>query len=185
MTTTGCNYRPTGPPHLVVRLRQDWRYLTLQTVAGNRLGVSADEMNANWSVLGDLVRLRRERLGLSQREAAETAGISPTTWRSVELGHGDTTQTRTLSAMARALRWPTIVMDSLIARAHSGDLPDAEERATLVDRPDAPERHMAAPAALSGVDLSDLTSDLTAEELAQVRGYIDALRGRRRRDGDE
>lgn len=52
--------------------------------------------------LGEHVRRRRVQLALTQEEAAERAGISPTTWRNIELG-STTPRKRSLRAVAEVL----------------------------------------------------------------------------------
>lgn len=56
------------------------------------------------AALGDRVRRRRERLGMSIDTAAEMGPVSPTTWSRVELGR----KVRRLSygAVDRVLKWP-------------------------------------------------------------------------------
>ena len=53
--------------------------------------------------LADFVRRHREALRLSQQEAADSAGLSKTTWQQVEGGRGTNARNLTLHAMARVL----------------------------------------------------------------------------------
>jgi transcriptional regulator with XRE-family HTH domain len=65
--------------------------------------------------VGDLVRARREELGLNRSEAAARSGVSLQSWVDVETGverkRGYTAQI--LRPMAEALRWPPTFLDDL------------------------------------------------------------------------
>lgn len=53
-----------------------------------------------------LLKLHRKRLGLSQRQAADKAGISTVWWRHIETGHAETVPALTLARMAYAAGLP-------------------------------------------------------------------------------
>lgn len=77
-------------------------------------------MTKTWSHVGAAVTARRNALELSQRQAAEQSGVSPTTWQKVEARHEPVTQ-RSLRAIARVLQWPQDFADLIMA----GTPPDA------------------------------------------------------------
>lgn len=60
----------------------------------------------NWKRLGNAVRFRREALGLTQRAAISSAGITEKTWIEVEKGTRGARQPLTLAAIDRAMHWP-------------------------------------------------------------------------------
>ena len=116
------------------------------------------------------------------------AQISDSSWRQAESGwrwlsreHFATVRpTRAIRrAMATALAWPPDAID----RLERGETPEAFH-ANPPESPAAPpgppaEREASLPegsAAASGVDLSSLSP----EEVAEIRGYINGIRSRRR-----
>ncbi len=66
--------------------------------------------------LGSRVRQRRLELGLSQRDAAQAAGVSNQTWSNVELGRG--ASDLKLAGVERAMRWQA---GSAVAVATGGE----------------------------------------------------------------
>lgn len=66
----------------------------------------------NWAAIGDEVKRRRLELGLSQRAAASAAGVSTTTWLSLEK-YGNAVNDLTARNVARALDWPADALDRL------------------------------------------------------------------------
>lgn len=67
-----------------------------------------------WQVLATLVRERRLDLGMSQDEAAALAGVSGTTWRSLEV-HGRPVRELSRAGIAKALRWSADSIDQTLA----------------------------------------------------------------------
>lgn len=61
-------------------------------------------MPAVWDQVAETVKQRRVTLGLSQRAAADRAGVSPTTWASLELHHNPVSDI-TAVGICRALGW--------------------------------------------------------------------------------
>lgn len=55
--------------------------------------------------LGELVRERREELGLTQGEVSALGGPSPGTQRQIEAGHADTMRPMTFFALEKAIGW--------------------------------------------------------------------------------
>jgi DNA-binding XRE family transcriptional regulator len=88
--------------------------------------------------LGQLVRTRREVLQMTQRDASLAAGISDTTWFSVE--QGKKVSNRTLARVERAMRWPVGTIDAVL----KGERPPLEGQmvvgppihGVVVDEPD-------------------------------------------------
>lgn len=70
---------------------------------------------------------RRVELGISQRRAADLAGVSPTTWGSLET-HAQPVSDLTAAGMSTALRWTPDSIASILA---GGDATEA----TPTDRP--------------------------------------------------
>jgi transcriptional regulator with XRE-family HTH domain len=60
-------------------------------------------MDADWARVGTTVRDRRLALDLTQKEAADGAGVSDTTW--VALESGQRVSARTCRKAARPLQW--------------------------------------------------------------------------------
>jgi transcriptional regulator with XRE-family HTH domain len=111
-----------------------------------------------------LIRLvRTDRAGLTQREAASTAGLSEIWWRHIEGGHTDIATADTLARMAYAIG---VTPDQLrhIDEAHIADL--VEERMQTFGR-----------------DVDDMesylmkTPDLSDEQRAALVTMARALRG--------
>ncbi len=78
--------------------------------------------DVNYRQLPEVVRLRREELGLTQVEAAVKADVSPSTWRAIEKAGGDGDNRRrglTMAAVAKALDWS---MEELAARTRGEDV---------------------------------------------------------------
>lgn len=94
-------------------------------------------MADRWEQIAETVKRRRTDLGITQRHASLLAGVSPTTWGSLEKHHQPVSEL-TAAAMCRALRWTT---DS-IARMLNGGEPEEngdgpplsiEDRITVVE----------------------------------------------------
>ena len=60
------------------------------------------------------MKRRRAELGLSQRQAADRANVSPTTWGSLET-HAQPVNAITAAGISRALRWTTDSVDRILA----------------------------------------------------------------------
>lgn len=147
-----------------------------------------------WDDLGELMRVKRVFLGLTQAEAAQRAGISPTTWRQMELGQGGSRRDLTMSAVEKVLHWipgsAQLILDGKAdepglrinrqtgewerAIGHEGERATAEAARRALERAERSQT-VRLPAALSGVDFESMTE----EEARQVRGYIDGMRERR------
>lgn len=90
-----------------------------------------------WDAIAETVKRRRSELGMTQRHAALLAGLSPTTWGSLEKHHQPVSPL-TAAAMCRALRWTS---DSIARMLEGGDPEDngdgpprsLEERVTAVE----------------------------------------------------
>lgn len=63
--------------------------------------------------VGAVIRERRLQLDLTQQQAAASAGVSPTTWRSIERGSSPGFRDLTLRSIARALDWPTTAIGEM------------------------------------------------------------------------
>jgi len=114
--------------------------------------------------LGQVVRARRHALGLTQREASIGAGISDTTWFSVE--QGKKVADRTLARVERAMRWPPGTIDSFLTGEESPVPPlQLSERidAVVVDEPSIEDRIAAIEA-----ELEALKADLLARRRARA-----------------
>lgn len=118
------------------------------------------DVQESWESVAEQVKRRRLERGLSQRGAADAAGVSPTTWQSLELHHksvGDLTK----AGIARALGWPIDAIDRLL---------DGEDPADFEAAPQAPT----AP----DDSWDDLKSSLSEQDRAAVRAIIESLRTR-------
>lgn len=80
------------------------------------------------SEIAELVRDRRVHLRLSQRAAAIAAGVSPTTWQSLEKHHQAISE-MTWVGMAKPLRWPVDWYDRLLAGEDPAGFPDVDHGA--------------------------------------------------------
>lgn len=120
-----------------------------------RWGTIAAVGDQQWGHVGEVVRARREALGLTQVELAQAANVSDTTVRVLETARRTSYRRGNLRAIARALRWP----DDAIDRIRAGRPPDEE---------------LAEPATLS---TEDRIARLEAE-LAQLRAQLAASRQR-------
>lgn len=69
------------------------------------------------AVLAGHVARRRAEFGLTQRQAAERAGVAVTTWRMIEGGRQTNFRTLTLASVARSLGWS---VDQLLSGEPSG-----------------------------------------------------------------
>lgn len=130
-----------------------------------------------WALVGQVVRERRDRLGLSQHDLAARGGPGSATVRKIERAAQDSFPTRTQAKLEQSLGWPPGTVARLLT-AHAGDqwTSDADRREfidALVrgDRPAAP-----APAAVTGpvakaADLSD--EELLAELTYRMKRYAD------------
>lgn len=74
--------------------------------------------------LAAAIRGRLNALGLSQRDAADRAGVSPRTLSHIEIAAGPTPAGRTLARIDDALMWPhttaTRLLHNTAAPAHTG-----------------------------------------------------------------
>ena len=61
-----------------------------------------EELQVTLKIIGRNVQSRRQELGLSQRDVAQSAGVSRDTVRCIEQGRHDT-RCKTLAAVAQAL----------------------------------------------------------------------------------
>lgn len=95
---------------------------------------SAEADEAGWQRVARAVRRKREMLGLTQRDAATTAGVSLATWNQLENAGGNTYRGLTLAAVNRALRWPP----GMVERIHRGDEHVSAEGVTVADFYDDP-----------------------------------------------
>lgn len=70
--------------------------------------------DADWARLAERIRARRRRLGLTQAEAAELAGISAVLWGRLERASRTSYAAASLAGVARAMRWsPTSIAETL------------------------------------------------------------------------
>jgi len=102
--------------------------------------------------LGQVVRARRHALDLTQREASIAAGISDTTWFSVE--QGKKVADRTLARVERAMRWPPGTIDAFLTGEESPVPPlqvGPPVDAVVVDEPSIEERIAAIEAELEAL----------------------------------
>lgn len=76
------------------------------------------------------MKRRRTTLGISQRAAADRAGVSPTTWASLEL-HRNPVNDITAVGICRALRWTTNSIERILAGLDPLEDNDASPPATL------------------------------------------------------
>lgn len=82
------------------------------------------ELPTSTQGLAKLIQRRRLDLGLSVRQAAETAGIARNTWASAEDGSRQTSDTN-FAAIERALRWTPGSISQVKAGGAPNELPDA------------------------------------------------------------
>lgn len=83
-------------------------------------------MSDGWELVAETVKRRRTALGLSQRRAADRAGLSPTTWGSLEKHHqriDDLSRPR----FCRALGWTADSIDRIL----QGEEPEIDDQAAL------------------------------------------------------
>jgi transcriptional regulator with XRE-family HTH domain len=81
-----------------------------------------------WARVAEQVKVRREDLGLTQRQVAIAAGTTDRYISAIERAERDTYQQKTLRAIARALGWQSGSIDLILA---GGDpVPAAEVTAT-------------------------------------------------------
>ena len=116
-------------------------------------------MTNQWATVATAVKQRRLVRDLSQRAAAAAAGVSATTWQSLEL-HEKPVNDLTKAGIARALHWPIDAIDRIMDGEDPGALPTVE------------------PEPRDQVDWNDLTSSLSEEDRAIVRSMIERLRQR-------
>ena len=83
-----------------------------------------------WERVARAIRMRRGVLGLSQREAAQLARVTPSTWRNIEAGRGDGHREGTLVTVSLALGWDA---DALIQIRDGGPLPTEDQDLALRD----------------------------------------------------
>ena len=70
-------------------------------------------MPVTWEEVARAVKRRRLVLGMSQRAAAAAAGVSPTTWQSLEKYHQPVND-HTKLGVSKALRWHPDAIDRFI-----------------------------------------------------------------------
>lgn len=109
-------------------------------------------------MLGDVVRRRREELGMTQTEAAAAGGVSMSQWQKIEYGSSGRPTARTIAGLARALRMS----------------PDVLRRAAAGDEPAAPE-----PDAGTGIDEALESVESALDALERARDALRVERGRR------
>lgn len=83
--------------------------------------------------LGDAVRERRLRLGLTQRQAAEACGLSDRTFIRVEKGTGPVVRDITLSRLDEGLRWQPGSAQRVLDGGQPEELPAIARRAASED----------------------------------------------------
>lgn len=83
-----------------------------------------------WGRVAETVKRRRTDLGLSQRLASERAGISPTTWGSLEK-HCNPVDDLTRAGMCRALGWSSDSIDRILTGLEPRTYGAAEPLPTL------------------------------------------------------
>lgn len=94
-------------------------------------------MPTDWERVAETVKRRRVERGLSQRAAAQAAGLSPTTWGSLELHH-QRLEPLSRPKIARALGWTPDSLDRILAGGEpeddgSGPPRSTEERLNAVE----------------------------------------------------
>lgn len=74
--------------------------------------------NQDWDRLAEIIRDRRESLGLTQDEAAMRSSdrVSVATWRDLEKARRSTFRRRTLYGVEDALGWPTGTVEKILRR---------------------------------------------------------------------
>lgn len=108
-------------------------------------------MDRDWKSLGRAVRSARKRLGLSQDELAEAAGVSRATLQVIEQGRGFNDLPKSVLKVVAVFDWPAGGLESILA---GRDLPAV----------DAPGSHAAAPPEAA-----------SADEPAAGRGFADGM----------
>lgn len=122
----------------------------------------------DWERVADAVNRRMRVLGLSQIDLSLASGVSDTTIRELQQAAKLSYRQKTLSKVATALGWTVDSFDLILQGGAARVQPLENEQARAAHHASSTARA----AALSGIDLSDLSDT----ELAQVRGYVDALR---------
>lgn len=109
----------------------------------------------DWSPVAEAVRRRRAELGLSQRAAADIAGISPTTWGQLEK-HAAELEPLTLAKICRALGWSLNAISEIL---------NGEEPTILQPPPPAPTSSL-----LTGEEQGQLAAlqRLAGEQAARI-----------------
>lgn len=134
-----------------------------------------------WEEIGRAVRNQRLHLGWTQQDAADRAGLSLATWRTIEAGGRDLYQELTIRKVCRSFGWPsdafTVILDgggapALVDLAQTGSARDAATAAAA--RSDQPVR----PARPLPIGFARKYLALTHTEQAMVEGYLDALLAR-------
>ncbi len=121
---------------------------------------------------------RLDDLGWNQQELVRRSGVSATTVRWLQQGEVHTYRSATLSRVSKALGWPGGALGKLLK---GGDVPEFEtDEPPVVAMADVLKDSLAdivnsRPAAVSGIDISDLDPD----DQALIRSQIDFLRQRR------
>lgn len=128
----------------------------------------ADNTPPQWKV-GQLMQRARETAGYSKRQAAEKAGISEGRWRQLEDGW----------EVSRGVRQPVRTTPKTMAQiAHAMGIDESKLLRAAGFRPD-----QAAVADVVREQRSIDVSDLTVDEIAQVRSYISFLKRERGHEG--
>lgn len=83
-----------------------------------------------WERVARAVRMRRGVLGFSQREAAQLARVTPSTWRNIEAARGHGHREGTLVTVSLALGWDA---DALIRIRDGAPLPSGDQDLALRD----------------------------------------------------
>jgi transcriptional regulator with XRE-family HTH domain len=121
----------------------------------------------SWAEIGVLVKQRRLALQLSQRACATRAGLSPTTWGSVENGtHPMSSITRV--GVARAIGWPADAIDRLL----DGADPDTwATDASAAHAPNPPELGSRVRDALQAEIITQLLSHMSISQLHEFAAF--------------
>jgi len=136
-----------------------------------------DEVRWAW-IAKTAINDRLDDLGWNQQELVRRSGVSATTVRWLQQGEVHSYRSATLSRVSKALGWPGVALGRILK---GGVVPEFDtDDPPVVSMADALNDHLAdivtaRPAALSGIDISDLEPD----DQDLIRAQVEFMRQRR------
>lgn len=144
--------------------KSNYRLLSL-AFAHNALGVASDTPEtADWKRLGNVIRGRRDALGLTQN----AGGVSPATWRKMETGKAPPYRSSSVAAVCRVLGWTPDSFDRVL---EGGDPVEVGPPEGAGHQPDGMEERVASLEADIGT-MKDALGSL-ADEMGWIKMKLD------------